>query len=105
MALRHRIGGKIAAIRREHPGLQITEEVRHLAALLLLRDDLMAALDLGSLEPQRLRAVTETNRQIESVGARLGVFSPQPKAGEPPRPRPARRRTSDDYLNPTRRPS
>ena len=83
MALRHRIGGKIAALRREHPGLQVTEELRHLAALLLLRDDLMTALDLGSLEPQRLRALTETNRQIESVGARLGVFSPLPQCRLP----------------------
>ncbi len=97
MALRHRIGAKIAALRREHPGLQITQEVRHLAKLLLLQDDLMRAVAEGALEPQRLRALTETNRQIESCGARLGIFSPMPKAGEEPRPT-GRRRTSDDYL-------
>lgn len=96
MALRHRIGGMVAALRRAHPRLQRTEELRHFARLLIIRNDLMTALADGLLEPQRSRLLSETNRQIESCGSRLGIFSPMPKAGEEPLP-PARR-SSDDYL-------
>ncbi len=84
MALRHRLGGKIAALRREHPRLRRTEELRHFARLLIIRDDLMAALAGGQLEPQRMRLLSETNRQIESCGSRLGIFSPMPRAGTEP---------------------
>jgi len=84
MALRHRLGGMITALRREHPRLQRTEELRHFARLLIIRNDLMTALADGLLEPQRMRLLSETNRQIESCGSRLRIFSPMPKAGTEP---------------------
>ncbi|OGO52523.1 MAG: hypothetical protein A2148_08480 [Chloroflexi bacterium RBG_16_68_14] len=81
-ALRQRVAGKVSALVREHPRVKRGQELTHLARLLIIRDDLMEALTEGRLEPQRMRLLSESNRQIESIGARLGIFSPMPRAGE-----------------------
>lgn len=96
VAFSRRVTNKIAALRRAHRHLRAGEELRHFASLCLLRDDLMEAVADGALEPQRMRLLSETTRQIESTGARLGVFSPAPKAGQAVKPK----KTLDQYLNP-----
>jgi len=79
---RARVGGKVSALRRRYQKVARGEELTHLAHLLLLRDDLLADYAAGHLEVQRMRLLSETNRQIESCGSRLGIWSPAPLAGE-----------------------
>ena len=47
----------------------------------------MDAMAEGKLEVPRMRLLSETNRQIESCGARLGIWSPMPLAGQEAMPR------------------
>lgn len=81
-----RVGGLVSGLRRRHRHLRLGTELTHFAHLLIIRDDLADLIAQGKLQPQYARALTETCRQIESVGSRLGIFSPAPKAGEAARP-------------------
>lgn len=85
-ALPQRIAGTVSALRRENPRVKRGTELTHFARLLIVRDSLMDDLAQGALEPQRMRLLSETCRQIESCGSRLGIFSPMPKAGETAEP-------------------
>ncbi len=90
-----RIGGRMTALLRRNRRLRRSEGLGHYVRLAVLRDVLLEEfLERGGLSDRKERLLSETNRQIESLGARLGLIPPAPRAGGEAAPE----KTLDDYL-------